>query len=223
MPVASAFAWFGYFVVIYGTPNPAAPYGTRPEGGLSFIPAGVTGLLVDQQFGLFTTAPVLVAAVAGLILLARERRRLTLEIHAVVVPYLAVAASYPMWWGGYSAPARFLVALVPMLALPVGVLWARGSATTRVVVGMLLVLSAGLTAALVGIDRGAFILSGRDGYAPLIDWVSRTADLTLALPSVHRDGMGPALEDAALWLGAAWRSWRPPASSRAVSRGPRRS
>ncbi|MCC6989979.1 MAG: hypothetical protein IT181_13325, partial [Acidobacteria bacterium] len=200
VPVASAVAWFGYFVAIYGTPNPAAPYGTRPEGGLSFIPAGVTGLLFDQQFGLLTTAPVLVAGVAGLVVLARERRRLTLELLAVAVSYLAVAASYPMWWGGYSAPARFLVALVPIMALPIGLLWARGSVTTRVVVGVLLTLSAGLTAALVGVDRGAFILSGRDGYAPLIDWVSRSADLTLALPSVHRDGMGPALEDAALWL-----------------------
>ena len=200
VPVASALAWFGYFVVIYGTPNPAAPYGTRPEGGLSFIPAGLTGLLLDQQFGLLTTAPVLVAGLAGLVVLARERRRLALEILAVVIPYVAVAASYPMWWGGYSAPARFLVALVPMLALPVGVLWARGSATTRAVIGVLLALSAGLTAALVGVDRGAFILSGRDGHAPLIDWFSRSADLTLALPSVHRDGMGRALEDAALWL-----------------------
>jgi hypothetical protein len=200
VPMASALAWFGYFVAIYGTPNPAAPYGTRPEGGLSFIPAGVTGLLVDQQFGLFTTAPVLVAGVAGLVLLARERRRLTIEIVAVIVPYLAVAASYPMWWGGYSAPARFLVALVPLLAVPAGMLWARGSTAARVVIGMLLVLSAGLTAALVGVDRGAFVLSGRDGYAPLIDWLSRSADLTLALPSVHRDGMRPALEDAALWL-----------------------
>ncbi|MBL8138460.1 MAG: hypothetical protein JNL48_17690 [Acidobacteria bacterium] len=200
VPVASALAWFCYFIVIYGTPNPAAPYGTRPEGGLSFIPAGVTGLLLDQQFGLFTTAPVLVAGIAGLVVLARERRRLALEILAVVMPYVAVAASYPMWWGGYSAPARFLVALVPLLALPAGTLWARGSATTRAVVGMLLALSAGLTTALVGIDRGAFILSGREGHAPLIDWLSRSADLTLALPSVHRDGLGRALEDAALWL-----------------------
>jgi hypothetical protein len=200
VPVASALAWFGYFVVIYGTPNPAAPYGTRPEGGLAFIPAGVTGLLFDQQFGLLTTAPVLVAGVAGLVVLARERRRLALEMLAVAVPYLAVAASYPMWWGGYSAPARFLVALVPLMALPAGLLWVRGSGTTRVVIGMLLTLSAGLTAALVGIDRGAFILSGRDGYAPLIDWLSRSADLTLALPSVHRDSMGPALEDVAVWL-----------------------
>ncbi len=200
VPVAAAVAWFGYFFVIYGTPNPAAPYGTSPEGGLSFIPAGVTGLLVDQQFGLFTTAPVLVAGMAGLVVLARERRRLTVELVAVVVPYMAVVARYPMWWGGHSAPARFLVALAPVLGLPAGLLWARGSSTTRVVVGMLLALSAGLTAALVGIDRGAFILRDRDGYEPLIDWLSRSADLTLALPSVHRDGMGPALADAALWL-----------------------
>lgn len=200
VPIASAVAWFAYFYAIYGTANPAAPYGARPEGGLAFIPSGLAGLLVDQQFGLFATAPVLVTACAGLVMLARERRRLTVELLAVVVPYTVVAASYPMWWGGYSAPARFVVALVPMAALPIGVLWARGGVATRAVIGVLLAISAALTATFVGVDRGAFVLSGRDGYAPLLDWLSRSVDLTLALPSVHRDGMTLALEDAAVWL-----------------------
>lgn len=203
VPIVSAVAWFVYFYAIYGTVNPAAPYGARPEGGVAFIPTGLAGLLVDQQFGVLATAPVLITAGAGLVLLARERRRLTVELLAVVVPYLTVAASYPMWWGGYSAPARFVVALVPMAALPIGVLWARGGPATRVVMGVLLAISAAITASLVGVDRGAFILSGRDGYAPLLDWLSRSADLTLALPSVHRDGMAIALEDAAVWLAAA--------------------
>jgi hypothetical protein len=125
------------------------------------------------------------------------------ELLAVVVPYTLVAASYPMWWGGYSAPARFVVALVPMAALPIGMLWARGGGVTRVMMGVLLAISAAITATLVGVDRGAFILSGRDGYAPWLDWLSRSADLTLALPSVHRDGVAIALEDAAVWLAAA--------------------
>jgi len=200
VPVVSAIAWFGYFWVIYGTPNPAAPYGSRPEGGLTFIPTGLAGLLVDQQFGLLATAPVLVVAVVGLAVLARQRPRLAAEILAVVAVYLATAASYPMWWGGYSAPARFAVVLVPMLGLPLAVVWVRSSAAIRGGIVALAAISAAVTAAMVGVDRGAFIYNGRDGYALLLDWLSRSADLTLAMPSVHRDGMVAALDDAAVWL-----------------------
>ncbi len=203
LPAASAAAWFAYFWTIYGTVNPAAPYGTRPEGGLAFIPSGLTGLLIDQQFGLLATAPVLAAALVGLMALGRARPRLAVEMLAVLVPYLVIAASYPMWWGGYSAPARFAVVLVPMLGLPLAVLWARGARATRAAIATLTVLSAAVTLALLAVDRGALIYNGRDGHSLLLDWLSRSTDLTLALPSVHRDGMALALADAAIWLVAS--------------------
>ncbi|MEP7119187.1 MAG: hypothetical protein ABI880_16485, partial [Acidobacteriota bacterium] len=56
------------------------------------------------------------------------------------------------------------------------------------------------TGAVVGVDRGAFIHNARDGSSLLLDWLTRTVDLTLALPSVHRDGATAALGDAAVWL-----------------------
>lgn len=203
VPAFSALAWFAYFWSIYGTPNPAAPYGIRPEGGLSFVPAGVAGLLIDQQFGLLANAPALALAAAGFALLGRERPRLAVELLTIGLSYLVTAASYPMWWGGYSAPARFIVVLVPVLALPLAVLWARGPAAIRGAMAALLAVSAAITAALVGHDRGAFIFNGRDGYGLLLDWLSRSADLPLALPSVHRDGALVATDDAAVWLFAA--------------------
>ncbi len=39
-PLMAAAAWFTYFWRIYGTPNPAAPYGARPAGGLGVHPGG---------------------------------------------------------------------------------------------------------------------------------------------------------------------------------------
>ncbi|HEX7780043.1 MAG TPA: hypothetical protein VF424_12415, partial [Vicinamibacterales bacterium] len=65
-PTASAIAWFAYFQIIYGTPNPAAPYGQRPETSWAFVPGGLAGLLFDQQFGLLMYAPVLAVAAFGL-------------------------------------------------------------------------------------------------------------------------------------------------------------
>ncbi|MEZ5294583.1 MAG: hypothetical protein R2745_26120 [Vicinamibacterales bacterium] len=199
VPVVSATAWLSYFWLIYGTPNPAAPYGARPEGGLSFVPTGLAGLLVDQQFGLASNAPVLVAALAGLGVLAWRRPRLAAEIGVTAGLYLTLAASYPMWWGGYSAPARFAAAILPMLVVPLAATWVAGGAVLKAGIAALGGVSAAITAALVGIDRGAFIYNGRDGHDLLLDWLSPTVDLTLAAPSVHRDGAGAALGDAMVW------------------------
>ncbi len=202
VPVAAATAWFGYFWRIYGTLSPAAPYGARPEGGLGFIPAGVVGLVADQQFGLVANAPVLLAGFLGLVPLARRRPRLALELALLVVPYLGAVATYPMWWGGYSAPGRFAVVVVPLLALPLAAWWLQGPAA-RWIIGVLTGVSAATSAALVLHDRGAFIYNGRDGHALLLDWLSPTVDLTLGLPSVHRDGAGVAAGDALVWIAAA--------------------
>ena len=76
VPAASAIAWFAFFQLIYGTPNPAAPYGDRPEASLWFVPGGLAGLFFDQQFGLVAYAPVLLAAFVGLSSwIGRARRR----------------------------------------------------------------------------------------------------------------------------------------------------
>ncbi len=223
VPAVSAAGWFAYFWLIYGTPNPAAPYGRRPEGGLSFISSGLTGLLTDQQFGVGPNAPVLLAAVVAFVPLARRRPRLAGELLLTVLPYLVVAASYPMWWGGNSAPSRFAVVVLPLLAVPLAWAWSVSGTAGRAVVGALLAVSAAVTALLVGVDRGALMFNDRSGYSMLLDWLSRTADLTLALPSVHRDGAASARTDFAIWLvtgmlAAAVAMWLSQRASRAAAR-----
>lgn len=199
VPMVSAAGWFGYFWIIYGTPDPGAPYGVGTGSGLSFVPQGLAGLFLDQQFGLVANAPGLGAGLAGLALLLAQRPRLAIELLVVLVPYLGVAAAFPMWWGGYSSPARFAIVVAPVVALPAGWLWARGGAAVRAAVVAALVVSAGLTAAIVGVDRGSFIYNGRDGHALVLDWLSPLVDLTLGAPSVHRDGASGALADTAVW------------------------
>ena len=120
------------------------------------------------------------------------------------LPYLLVVSTYPMWWGGYSAPGRFAVVVLLPAALPLAALWAAGRFGRGVIVA-LTVVSAAITAALVAHDRGAFIYNGRDGHALLLDWLSPTVDLTLGTPSVHRDGALAAAGDAAIWLAAGGR------------------
>ena len=201
VPVLAAAAWFLYFWVIYGTPNPAVVYGAS-ENVWSAVGAGLTGLLADQQFGLVPNAPVLGAGLLGLVAMARRRPRLAAELTAILGSYLLAVATYPMWWGGSSAPGRFAVVVLPVLALAVAEWWAAARSARGAIVALLLV-SAAISLALVAVDRGAFIYNGRDGYDLLLDWLSPTVNLPVAAPSVHRDGVAATLEDAAIWLAVA--------------------
>ena len=100
VPTVSAVCWIGYFVRIYGTPDPAAPYGGEP-GSFAFVPDGLAGLLFDQRFGLFAYAPVLLFSFGGVgvMLARRESRRHAIELLFVVLPYLLLVTYVAMWWG----------------------------------------------------------------------------------------------------------------------------
>ena len=66
VPAASAIAWFGFFQIVYGTPNPIFPYGEDRGTRLAYVPGGLLGLFFDAQFGLLAYSPVLAAGLVGL-------------------------------------------------------------------------------------------------------------------------------------------------------------
>src|SRR6185295_11816049 len=117
---ASAAALALFHFQLYGFFDPRRVYGRRPELSLSLLPSGLPGLLFDQEFGLLAYAPVFALAVPGLLALARQSRRLALVALVLVLAALSVAGAWPMWRGGFNPPARFLVPVVPALALAVG-------------------------------------------------------------------------------------------------------
>lgn len=200
VPVVAATAWFGYFWLIWNTPNPAAPYGADAGAALAYIGRGLTGLLVDQQFGLLPAAPIYACALVGALVLARSRPRLAGELALIVVPYVIVTASYAMWWGGISSPARFLVALTPLAALPIAAWWPRQSAASRTLTVLLLLISVAAVWPRAFVDAGRLLYSDRTGYDLTLGWAAQAVDLALAFPSVHRDAAGGAVRDAAVWL-----------------------
>jgi hypothetical protein len=214
IPAVSALAWLFFFVVLYGTPDPSAPYG-RTDNSFAYLANGLGGLLLDQGFGLLATAPVLGVAFAGL---ARVRR-FALEWLVVAVPYVLAVATYPMWWAGSSAPARFLVPIVLPLAIPAACGWAairdRGGRAGALA---LLIVTVTLTAVM------AFAGGGQLGYherntggmtaAPWADWASPLVDLPAALPAFVPLPVGNAVaarnaaartggEMALVWLAGA--------------------
>jgi hypothetical protein len=194
-PVVAAIAWFAYFWIIYGTPNPDAPYGDffRTQASWSFVTGGLAGVLFDQQFGMVIYAPVFLVALAGWAQLLKHERRLAVELAVLTIPYMIATTHLRMWWGGWSAPARFSVAVLWLATFPVAAAWARSRsrAARGTALGALLV-SAFTTVGLAFVDGGRMAYNVRDGYSLWLQWLSPLGDLPLGFPSFFR------------WLGVEW-------------------
>jgi hypothetical protein len=217
VPTVSAVAWLAFFAAIYGTPDPAIPYRGSDLGAPAYIPGGLGGLFFDQIYGLFAVAPVLLAVPAGLLALLRRRgpfRFLPLELLFVAVPYALTVTHFAMWWGGYTSPARFLVPLLPAMAIPAAAAWAAATRRgTRAFLLSFLALSAGISAVLVLADRGRLAYVARDVVrAPWAAWLSPLVDLGHAAPAffarVDRGWPGALFfAEIAVWLAALGLAW----------------
>lgn len=183
-PALSALGWLFFFVIVYGVPDPTAPYGGDTQNSFAFLPNGLGGLLFDQGFGLLATAPVLVVAFAGF----ARTKRLALEWLVMAGPYLLAVATFPLWWAGMSGPARFFVPLLLPLAIPAACAWsAAKSRGARVLMAGALVVSAWLALVMAGAGGGRLGYHARnDGgatIAPWLNWANRVVDLPAALPA----------------------------------------
>jgi hypothetical protein len=208
VPVASAAAWFLSFWLIYGTVDPRAPY-RGAESIREWIWGAVVGLFADQQFGLLVFTPVLVAAVIGVgRATSRPVRLVSIATMVLLVGYTLAVASYHMWWAGRPAlPARFLTAALPLLAVPLGIAWARAATTGRTLLLALLGVSWLITAVVITHDHGLFAFNDRDGQAAWLEWLSPVVNLPRAWPSFFWRTEGAFLAHVAAWVGvwiAAW-------------------
>ena len=201
VPAVSAAAWFAFFWIIWGTPNPMAPYGRDTESSLSYIGRGLSGLLFDQQHGVLGTAPVYAIALLGLWALFKQRKPLAITIALAVTLYVLAVSTYAMWWGGTSGPGRFVAALLPLAAVLIAMAWSRYP-QARATLILLLVVSLALVIPRLTEESGRFVFNSRSAFDPTIEWLSRNVDLSQALPSTHRDGPGVALRDALPWVTA---------------------
>jgi hypothetical protein len=218
VPAIAAVGWFGYFQAIYGTPNPAVPYGdtSGPDGThLAYAPGGLTGLFFDEQFGLFVYAPVLVVALIGVARLTRDRvGRAALAVAGGSALYLAVAATYWMWWAGVPAtPARLVTATLPVFAVPLARYW-NERADRRAALALALGITLALSFIVIGVDRAALAWNVRDSEARWLQWLGPVVNLRRGWPSFFwRLDPGKALSElpfllhVVLWLLVAGFGW----------------
>lgn len=114
--------------------------------GIHLPSAHATHIVFGDPLGLFVVSPVLVAAIAGLVLLWRAGHALEVAVVAVVAAaYIVATCGYFDPYGGVSPGPRFVIPALPLLALglagafgrarlPVAVLAALSVITTMTVV-----------------------------------------------------------------------------------------
>ncbi len=209
IPAASAIVWVGYFIALYGSADPSSPYAPG-TGSFQWVPGGLAGLLFDQRFGVLTYAPVLGLALIGIgaMLVKPGSRRLGLELVFVIAPYLLTVTHFAMWWGGWSAPARFFAPILFLLAVPAASFWVTFEGrVSRTVASTALALTAIASLFVVGVDRGRLAFNTREAPALWLEWFGRVADLTAATPLWARGADGPLFRAIAVWLLLAVAVW----------------
>lgn len=114
-----------HFRSLFGSASLSAAYGPGFSSDVSVtrIPWGAFALVLDRQFGLLLFAPVLLIGLPGIVAVWRRDRLLAALLAAVPAGLLAIGGSFSMWWGGASAPSRFLIAAVPALLVVCGADW----------------------------------------------------------------------------------------------------
>jgi hypothetical protein len=188
LPVVSALLWFYFFKVAYGTFDPRAPYANEPQQLVWILPAMI-GLFVDGQFGIAAYAPAVAGAFAGFLMKPlTSSRRVLVEIGLIALVYLAAVTSIYMWWAGVPAtPARFLMPILPIFAVPLAVLWTRARAVTRTLLAGLAGAGAVVTAGLLLVNRAELMWNGRKETAGWLEWLSPVANLSRVWPGFFWD------------------------------------
>jgi hypothetical protein len=99
--------------------------------GITLPRVGDGLMLLFSGRGLLTLSPVLVVAIAGVLVMYREGRRAEARtILAVAVAYVVYNAGYWLPMGGGSPGPRFLIPMLPFLAVGLGPAWRRWPAVT---------------------------------------------------------------------------------------------
>jgi hypothetical protein len=126
------------------------------------------GLLLFAPRGLLVASPVLALGVAGTLLLYRRGRRAeALTIGAVAIAFLLYNSGYYLPFGGGSPGPRFLIPMLPFLAVPLALAFRRFPAITLAlaVPSTMLMVVATATHPLIGSD-------GSGDWANMLDVAS---------------------------------------------------
>jgi hypothetical protein len=190
-----------HFQSIFDEASISAAYGPGFASDVSItrIPWGATALILDRQFGLLLFAPALLIGLPGVASLMRKNFAAGTTSAFAVVVALGVGGSFSMWWGGASAPARFLISATPAMLLLSAARFTDETASKHT--RSLLTASAGFGAGLLWLACLAprALHNRSDGESGLLRLITPAFDLDRFFPGfVAGSGYDNAL--ALLWL-----------------------
>jgi hypothetical protein len=178
--------------------------------------------LLFSRIGLLTLTPVLALGVVGTALLWRRGLRAeALAIAAVVLAYLVYDSGYHDPFGGFSPGPRFLVPILPFLAVPLALAFRRLPLTTLALAAVSVLAMSAVTATgpLLAHD-GRWHERLADGWFGGRSWVTvvpfvllATAAVVLAVRATPRPAIPPgewltALAALVGWAVVATVGWR---------------
>lgn len=107
--------------LIYGVylPKQADTAGNFLAGFNFKILNGLTGILFDQEFGLFFYSPIFILFLAGFYILFKTNKKLFIDLLFILLPYLIFISAWGEWRGGGGASARFLIPVIICFILPI--------------------------------------------------------------------------------------------------------
>ncbi|HEY7289016.1 MAG TPA: hypothetical protein VH583_04195 [Vicinamibacterales bacterium] len=204
----SSLAWLYSFYRMYGVLDPEAPYGSYIQRFVlnSNIPRGVLGLLFDQKFGLLMFSPAYVLAAVGAWMMLRDTKHRTYAMALLLTAgaFLASTTRLYMWWGGSSAPARFLVPAIPLLAPLMAVAVARTSSVTgRAIIAASIAFGLAVAIVTIGSTGESLLYSNPHGVSALVTFLQGSAPFDLALPTFTEENWRAPLGLLVRWIAAA--------------------
>jgi hypothetical protein len=222
----SCVLWLAWFWWLWGSPSPSVPYGTAHQMSLGNLRAGFPGVFADQEYGIFACAPAFAMTMVAWRRLWRgstDDRWLAAVTEIPSVILAGTVGAFQLWWGGSAPPGRELVAILPLMGVPLAWLWREraGHPVQRASLEWLVLVGAALTATLVLVHGGLLIANGRDGSSELLDYLEPTRQLVRVAPSfiAFRDEVAVPLVVSAVWVAVAAAAWIVGGRLRASTRG----
>ena len=204
--------WLLSFYWMYGVFDPQAPYGASSHTLVvaENIPRGLLGLLFDQKFGLIVYSPAYILAGFGAWWLLRtgKERIAAITVIVVVLAFIVSTARFYMWWGGSSAPARFLVPIVPLLAPLIAVaLTHADDVLSRAIAALTVTITLGASILALASPGERLLYSDPHGLAAAFAAIQGTAPLDLAWPTFTEQNWSAPFAQLLMWVAAAAAAW----------------
>ena len=175
-----------------------------PAAEWSLLPTGILGILFDQEYGIFTFAPVLLLAFIGLVGMLRDpsRRQMAVALTIASLLLLILPGTLNPWWSKSAMPGQQITLLLPFLAVPIAWLYGRlpRESLARAGAQLLLLLSVAVTVAIV-----LALVPARqeaDGSSGFLQWMSPTWQLWSEAPSYVEGTIYAATIRVLVWLAA---------------------